>query len=155
VWQCSSESQTWSCIAVLYGHWDSVRDVAFLPDGKRIVSQSDDNTIRIWDISAVIEGREFEVEMDEGMPAVMGSWFRHAIPLGGWYNGVPFVFQHRFKLPAGVEPLDWDIVAEEGSDSEVKSDERDSPTQEDGKNNVATDIQADRDEDGSVNSDNA
>jgi hypothetical protein len=112
VWQCSPDTQTWSCIAVLNGHWAWVVDFAFLPDGKRIISRTLDNTLQIWDISAVIEGREFEVQMDEGLPAVMGSWFRQAIPLGGWYDGVPFIFQHRFKLPPGVEPLNWKIVSE-------------------------------------------
>jgi hypothetical protein len=89
--------------------------------------------------------------MDECMPAVMGSWFRQGIPLGGWFNGEPFIFQHRFTLPAGVKPLDWNIVPEE--ESEVQSDERDSPTHKDGENNVTADFQTDRDEDGSVNSD--
>jgi WD40 repeat protein len=33
----------------LSGHSDSVNCVAFSPDGKRIVSGSDDLTIRVWD----------------------------------------------------------------------------------------------------------
>jgi hypothetical protein len=56
-------------------------------------------------------------------------------------------------LPAGVKPLDWNIVPEE--ESEVKPDKRDSQTHEDRRNNVTTDFQTDRDEDGSVKSDNA
>jgi len=31
------------------GHTDWVRSVAFSPDGTRIVSGSDDNTVRVWD----------------------------------------------------------------------------------------------------------
>jgi hypothetical protein len=100
-----------------------VWDVAFLPDGKRIISMSDDNTIRIWDISAVIAGREFDIEVDEGVPPAVGGWFRHAIPLGGWFYGEPFVFKHPFKLPAGVEPLGWKIGSGDDSGREAKSEE--------------------------------
>jgi hypothetical protein len=134
VWQCSSRTQTWSCIVVVYGHYTDVMDVAFLPDGKRIISESLDHTIRIWDISAAIEGREFEVEMDEDLPAVMGSWFRHAIPLGGWFYDQPFVFQHRFKLPVGVKPLDWNIFPEHENGD--KMDEMDVQTDEHGVKEV-------------------
>jgi WD40 repeat protein len=37
------------------GHSDSVRAVAFSPDGARVVSGSDDNTVRIWDSMTGIE----------------------------------------------------------------------------------------------------
>jgi WD40 repeat protein len=104
-------------------------DAAFLPDNKRVISHSMDRTIRIWDISAVIEGREFEVEMDEGMPSVMGSWFRHAIPVGGWYYDQPFIVQPRFKLPDGVKPLDWNIVPD--SKEEIGGDEQLYPDRQD------------------------
>ena len=35
----------------LLGHGGSVNSVAFSPDGKRVVTGSDDNTARVWDLS--------------------------------------------------------------------------------------------------------
>ncbi|MFN7899359.1 MAG: WD40 repeat domain-containing protein [Synechococcaceae cyanobacterium] len=37
-----------SWIAALQGHTNSVNSVAFSPDGSRLVSGSDDNTLRLW-----------------------------------------------------------------------------------------------------------
>ncbi len=37
-------------ILTLEGHIGSVRAVAVLPDGKRAVSGSDDNTLKVWDL---------------------------------------------------------------------------------------------------------
>jgi WD40 repeat protein len=37
----------------LKGHYSSVSSVSFSPDGKRIVSGSDDNTLKVWDISSL------------------------------------------------------------------------------------------------------
>ena len=36
-------------LCTLTGHSDWVNSVAYLPDGKHIVSGSDDNTVRVWD----------------------------------------------------------------------------------------------------------
>ena len=36
-------------IVTLKGHTGRVTSVAFSPDGKRIVSGSDDNTVKVWD----------------------------------------------------------------------------------------------------------
>ncbi len=42
-------------LAVLRGHKGEVRNVAFSPDGDRIVSDSDDATIRVWDAASGAE----------------------------------------------------------------------------------------------------
>lgn len=41
----------WQQVRLLRGHTGSVNSVAFSPDGKRIVSTSDDHTVRIWTAS--------------------------------------------------------------------------------------------------------
>ena len=48
--------------SILTGHTDAVGSVAFSPDGNRIVSGSEDNTIRIWDTSLGNELRRFGPE---------------------------------------------------------------------------------------------
>jgi WD40 repeat protein len=41
---------TGSQVAVLSGHTERVRSLTFLPDGTSLVSGSDDNTLKLWDI---------------------------------------------------------------------------------------------------------
>jgi WD40 repeat protein len=46
------------------GHEDSVNSVAFSPDGKLIVSGSDDNTVRLWDIKGNRVAQPFQGHED-------------------------------------------------------------------------------------------
>ncbi len=44
-------------VAKMRGHDDSVRCIAFLADGKRVVSGSDDESVRVWDVGSRKEVR--------------------------------------------------------------------------------------------------
>jgi WD40 repeat protein len=48
-------------LTVFNGHGDFVNDVAFSPDGTRIVTASDDNTARIWNSPALDAGDVFAI----------------------------------------------------------------------------------------------
>ena len=69
---------------ILYGHDDSINSVAFSPDGSKIVTGSDDETIRIWDTRGVLVGKpiRFEREVDvavfspDGWRVASLSWDR-------------------------------------------------------------------------------
>ena len=68
---------------ILGRHTDTVESVSFSPDGSRIVSRSDDSTVRIWD--ARLRGM-FDEEMDIGRLRVAlshdGQWIVTASSLG-------------------------------------------------------------------------
>ena len=54
----------------LQGHPDYVTSVAFSPDGKRIVSGSDDTSLRVWDA---------EREVQIGSPLEGHTWYVRSV----------------------------------------------------------------------------
>jgi O-acetyl-ADP-ribose deacetylase (regulator of RNase III) len=58
------ESIHWSCEKTILGHEGNVTCVCFSPDGKVIVSSSDDNTVRLWDLQGNQIGQPFQGHQD-------------------------------------------------------------------------------------------
>jgi len=81
----TGKAMNWPALMYIFvAHADSVGSVAFSPDGKRIVSGSDDNTIRVWNaetgavVSGPFEGHTRSVNSvafsPDGKRIVSGSW---------------------------------------------------------------------------------
>jgi WD40 repeat protein len=73
------------------GHMALIRDIAFTPDGRQLVSGSDDKTIRIWDLTT---GKTLRAIRGESAPGDPGKNFAIAlsadgkwIAAGGWFGG--------------------------------------------------------------------
>ena len=76
----------------LKGHTEEVHTAAFSPDGKKIVTTSDDETIRIWDALSGKELRKlepgaictmsaFRLTANDLLPCKMATPFRFGIPI--------------------------------------------------------------------------
>ncbi|KAL3460407.1 WD40-repeat-containing domain protein [Aspergillus heterothallicus] len=57
----SKAEKLWRWAAPLRGHAGWVNAVAFTPDGERLISGSEDGSVRVWNVSMGIETRSFEL----------------------------------------------------------------------------------------------
>ena len=87
-------------IATLRGHSDSVSGVAFSGDGGRVVSSSDDRTVRIWDVSTQKE-IEPHLTLDAGATAVAMS--RTGLVAAGAEDGTVWVWDP--SRPGSQRPI--------------------------------------------------
>jgi WD40 repeat protein len=65
------DASTHQSIVQLVGHIADVDSVAFFPDGKQIMSASEDGTIRVWDVALLEERGEmdgWQVKLEGGHP---------------------------------------------------------------------------------------
>jgi len=75
------------------GHKAKIKDVLFTPDGKGLISVSDDKSIRIWDTASGELRRTLRGQMGEGHEGKLyagalsadGRW----LAVGGWLSGEP------------------------------------------------------------------
>ena len=68
-----------SSLIVLQGHTGEVYSVAFSPDGKSLVSGSNDNTVKVWNLSdgtctSTLKVRELMHASPHVMMMMMMSW---------------------------------------------------------------------------------
>ena len=62
---------TGKCVATLEGHSDTVRSVAVFSGGRRVVSASKDNTLKVWDVE---NGKYMAGKYMEYMAELEGHW---------------------------------------------------------------------------------
>jgi WD40 repeat protein len=71
------------------GHMALIRSLAFTPDGKQLVSASEDKVIRVWDLSS---GKTLRTIRGETAPGPVGKLFAMALsPDGRWVASAGFL----------------------------------------------------------------
>jgi WD40 repeat protein len=60
------EDEAKHLVRTLTGHRDSIRSVAFSPDGRFALSGSDDGLVKLWDVTAAGRGKTFETATFRG-----------------------------------------------------------------------------------------
>jgi WD40 repeat protein len=58
-------------VLVLHGHKDTVRCLAYAPDGRRLASGGDDSTLRLWDLPSGTEAHALSTPDGVGGPELL------------------------------------------------------------------------------------
>ena len=84
------------------GHMAMIKGIAFTPDGRQLVSASDDKTIRVWDLAS---GKTVRTIRGESAPGDAGKVFAMALsPDGKWLarRGLYGPLQRRRPIEVGT-----------------------------------------------------
>ena len=78
------------------GHMALIHSIAFTPDGRQLVSASDDKTIRVWDLAS---GKTVRTIRGESAPGHVGKVYAMALsPDGKWLAAGGWSFrQHALR----------------------------------------------------------
>jgi WD40 repeat protein len=89
------DASTHQTIVQLLGHSGDVRSVAFFPDGKQIMSASEDGTIRVWDVESLDERGEMDGwQVKQWYDRVDASGYWIFGPEGEYLFWPPLPFRH-------------------------------------------------------------
>jgi WD40 repeat protein len=78
------------------GHMALIKDIVFTPDGRQLVSASDDKTIRVWDLATGKTVRTSAARARRAMPARSTPWHCRRMA-NGWQRGEGFTRPNRSK----------------------------------------------------------